>query len=96
MKYLSNGVKMDKETLEYIIPKENLSKKAYNLLSAVTQSPAEELLLNNNLPELVDDVIKEHIEMREQIVMLTEENEKLQKHLKEYKKAINEIRELYS
>lgn len=78
------------------IPKENLSKKTYNLLNAVTQSNAKELLLNNTLSELVDDVIKEHIEMREQIVMLTEENEKLQKHLKEYKKAINEIRELYS
>ena len=85
---------MDDKMTSMIMPKENLSKKAYNLLSAVTQSPAEELLLNNNLPKLVDDVIKEHIEMQEQIVMLTEENEKLQKLLKEYKKIINEMKEV--
>ena len=85
---------MEDKMTSMIMPKENLSKKAYNLLSAVTQSPAEELLLNNNLPKLVDDVIKEHIEMQEQIDMLTEENEKLQKLLKEYKIIINEIREV--
>ena len=38
---------MDDKMTSMIMPKENLSKKAYNLLSAVTQSPAEELLLNN-------------------------------------------------
>ena len=77
-----------------IMPKENLSKKAYNLLSAVTQSHAEGLILDDNIPELVDEVIKEHIEMQEQIDMLTEENEQLQKLLKEYKIIINEIREV--
>ena len=78
------------------ISKENLNKKTYNLLSAVTQSHAEGLILDDNIPELVDEVIKEHIAMREQIDMLTEENKKLQKLLNEYRKVINEIRELYS
>jgi septal ring factor EnvC (AmiA/AmiB activator) len=83
----------DKMTSMYM-PRGNMSKKAHALLCAVTQSHAEGLILNDNIPELLEGVIKEHVEMKEQIDMLTEENEKLQNQLKEYKKIINEIKEL--